>query len=103
MAAMITQALVDVPLPAYLFVVSCFAYLFGSLIINHLNATFSSDLDQKSVAPTEPTLDLAERGSLQRAESLSDEEVFQLEKRAFFSRVGSAEPYGFSLGWTWSY
>lgn len=98
MAALVTQALVDVPLPAYLFVVSCFAYLFGSLIITHLNATFSSGLEQKCVASTEPTLDLAERGSLQRDESLSDEEVFQLEKRAFFSRVGSAKPHGSSMG-----
>lgn len=85
---MVTQALVDIPLPAYLFVFSCLAYLFGNLAVNHLHAAFSSHLNQKAAALRNSTLDLAERGSLQRDESLSDEEVFQLEKRAFFSRVG---------------
>jgi hypothetical protein len=37
---------------------------------------------------TGSTLDQAEKGSLKQQEDLSDDDVFQLEKRAFFSKVG---------------
>jgi hypothetical protein len=97
MALMLSQALVDIPLPAYAFVFSCLAYLFSSLIVRYLQIAFSLAVGQKAAAPTGSTLDLAEKGSLKRDESLSDEEVFQLEKRAFFSRVGS----GFQMGLTY--
>ncbi|KAK5051410.1 hypothetical protein LTR84_003062 [Exophiala bonariae] len=87
MAILILKALVDIPLPAYLFISSCFIYLFGNIVVNHLHAVFSSRADQKATGPISSKLDLAERGNLQRDESLSYEEVFQLEKRAFFSRT----------------
>lgn len=89
MALMLSQTLVDIPLPAYAFIFSCLAYLLSGLIVKYLQNAFSLTVDQKAAAPTGSTLDLAEKGSLKRHESLSDEEVFQLEKRAFFSRVGS--------------
>ncbi|KEF57205.1 uncharacterized protein A1O9_07395 [Exophiala aquamarina CBS 119918] len=87
MVLILSQALADIPLPAYIFAFSCVVYLFSSLIVKYLQAAFFLGVDRKDAAPTGSTLDLVEKGSLKRDESLSDEEVFQLERRAFFSRT----------------
>lgn len=94
MALMLSQALADIPLPAYIFAFSCLVYLLSSLIVKYLQAAFSLGVDRNVAAPAGSPFDLAERGSLKRDESLSDEEVFQLEKRAFFSRVGFESQMG---------
>ncbi|KAI1616310.1 iron-sulfur cluster-binding protein [Exophiala viscosa] len=71
--------------PAYLFIVSCLIYLFGRSLINCLGALISAD--GHKVAHPASGLDQAEKGSLKRPEDMSDDEIFQLEKRAFFSKT----------------
>jgi len=88
MALMLSQALDDMPLPAYIFAFSCLTYLLSGPFVICLQAVFSLGVDRKAAVPEASTFDLAEKGSLKGDESLSDEEVFQLERRAFFSRVG---------------
>jgi ABC-type dipeptide/oligopeptide/nickel transport system permease component len=67
--------------PAFVFVLSCVVYLFGRLLLNFLHG------GQSFFAPGS-SIDQAEKGSIKSHEDLSEEEVFQLEKRAFFSKVG---------------
>ena len=86
MAMAWSQQLLSMPLPVYVFFCSCLVYLCGGPIVNLFQTLFPIDEDQKPPA-TGSTLDLAEKGSLKMEESLSDEEIFELEKRAFFSKV----------------
>jgi len=78
------------PPPASFLVVivsSCIIYLvLRRLLIPILQSLFSPD-SKKSYALA-ATLDRAEKGTLAKKETLSDEDLFQLEKRAFFSKVG---------------
>lgn len=77
-----------VSLPAYVFVISCLVYLFGRALLRFTHAF--GPLEARKVPPLASGLDQAEKGSLKKYEGTSDEEIFQLEKRAFFSKVGSA-------------
>jgi hypothetical protein len=74
-------------IPLYCFVISCLAYVLARPILHfvHKASAGGSNLDQ------------AEKGSLQNEEGLSSEELFQLEKRAFFGKVGSNLSFLFSL------
>ncbi|KIW13214.1 hypothetical protein PV08_08401 [Exophiala spinifera] len=77
------------PVPAYLFIVSCLAYLFGPRLVKLINATtLGAGVESVPYSyRTSSGLDQAEKGSLKRPEGMSDDEVFQLEKRAFFSKT----------------
>ena len=86
MALTSSQGSASLPFPIYVFIFSCLAYLCRGLVVNFFQSIFSVDDGEKPPA-TGSTLDLAEKGSLKSEESLSEEEVFQLEKRAFFSKV----------------
>ena len=86
MALRLPQHLLEVPFPLYIIIFSCLAYLCGGYIANVLPALFAAREESK-VQGTGLTLDLAEKGSLSKEASLSEDEVFQLEKRAFFSKV----------------
>ncbi|OAP54419.1 hypothetical protein AYL99_11520 [Fonsecaea erecta] len=68
------------PFPVYVSVVACGVYLVGRLLINLVHD------DRKVFAPGS-SLDQAEKGSLKKQEDMSDDEIFQLEKRAFFSKT----------------
>lgn len=85
MAFVIPSSLAQVPLPAYLFVLSCLVYLLGGQIVRFVQALASNHSVKSTVVGS--TLDLAEKGSLKGDDVLSDEEIFLLEKRAFFSKV----------------
>ncbi|KAH0843133.1 hypothetical protein AYO21_03424 [Fonsecaea monophora] len=67
------------PLPVYLSAGACIVYLVGRLLFNLVHD------DRKSFAPGS-SLDQAEKGSLKQ-ENMSDDDIFQLEKRAFFSKT----------------
>ena len=56
--------------------------------MNLLGALIS--VDGHKLAHPASGLDQAEKGSLKRPEDMSDDEIFQLEKRAFFSKVSVA-------------
>ncbi|KIV78832.1 hypothetical protein PV11_06442 [Exophiala sideris] len=71
--------------PAYIFIFSCLIYLFGRPLVNFLSALIS--VDGQKLAHPASGLDQAEKGSLKGPEDMSDDEIFQLEKRAFFSKT----------------
>lgn len=89
-----------IPLPAYVFIFSCLVYIFGRHLTSFLGALISVD-GQKTAHPASG-LDQAEKGSLKRPEDMSDDELFQLEKRAFFSKVSVPAFLGGDLGLTLS-
>jgi hypothetical protein len=68
-------------LPIYAVGIACFAYIARRVLLGFIYE------DRKAFAPG-ASLDQAEKGSLKQQENLSDDEIFQLEKRAFFSKVG---------------
>ena len=76
------------PFPFYVFVFSCFVYLLGPAVWAFINAFFS--VNRVKGSGVSLNLDQAEKGSLKKQKDMSDDEVFQLEKRAFFSKVGPA-------------
>ena len=78
------------PFPVYVFVFACLAYLLGRRLLNFVG-TFISVGDGEKVPHRGSGLDQAEKGSLKRPVDMSEDEVFQLEKRAFFSKVGLVE------------
>jgi hypothetical protein len=75
------------PFPVFVFVFSCLVYLFGRRLLNFVGAFVPTDGEK--VAHRGSGLNQAEKGSLKRPVDMSEDEVFQLEKRAFFSKVGS--------------
>lgn len=91
MTTTLPQHLLDLPFPVYIVVFSCLTYLFGKPLATLVQALFPVGEGQK-ITVTGLTLDLAEKGSLTKKESLSVDEVFQLEKRAFFSKVCFCPP-----------
>ncbi|KIX04917.1 uncharacterized protein Z518_05788 [Rhinocladiella mackenziei CBS 650.93] len=74
------------PFPIYVLVFSCLAYLVARPLLNFIHEYFPADAAQK-ISPSASGLDGAEKGNLKR-EGMTDDDVFQLEKRAFFSKVG---------------
>ncbi|KIW31524.1 uncharacterized protein PV07_03168 [Cladophialophora immunda] len=68
------------PFPIYLSIVGFIVYLVGRLLVNLVYD------DRKPFAPGS-SLDQAEKGSLKKQEGMTDDEIFQLEKRAFFSKT----------------
>ncbi|KAL6251416.1 hypothetical protein RBB50_001625 [Rhinocladiella similis] len=74
------------PFPAHVFIFSCIAYLFGRRLVNLVNAVLGIEVENIPCRSSSG-LDQAEKGSLKRPEGMSDDEVFQLEKRAFFSKT----------------
>ena len=83
------------PNPAYVFLFSLLVYVFGRFVWSFLH-TFISPNAQKASAVTS-NLDQAEKGSLKKQEDISDDDLFQLEKRAFFSKVSSLALIIYSL------
>ncbi len=76
----------NLSIPAGAIVISCFVYLFGRALFNLIRVLVP--LDVRKATPLASGLDQAEKGSLRKQEDMSDDDVFQLEKRAFFSKVG---------------
>lgn len=72
-------ALTGRTLPLYVAVISCVVYLSGRGLWNFIHQGKQSHT---------PSLDRAEKGSLEQQDTMSACEIFQLEKRAFFSKVG---------------
>lgn len=68
-------------LSLYAFSISCTVYLISRILWRFIHS------DLQTLAPGS-SLDEAEKGRLKKQEDMSDEEIFQLEKRAFFSKVG---------------
>ncbi|KAK5327605.1 hypothetical protein LTR93_002990 [Exophiala xenobiotica] len=73
------------PFPVFVFVFSCLVYLFGRRLLNFVGAFVPTDGEK--VAHRGSGLNQAEKGSLKRPVDMSEDEVFQLEKRAFFSKT----------------
>lgn len=82
------------PFPLYVFIFSCLVYLCGRPLQNLISAFVSVDA-HKSVRLASG-LDQAEKG-LKRQDNMSDEDIFQLEKRAFFSKVGASFSWSLPL------
>jgi hypothetical protein len=74
---------VSYPLPLYAFLISCLVYLFARILLSFIHPN-------KQIFGPISSLDRAEKGSLRKQDDMSDEEIFQLEKRAFFSKVTEA-------------
>ena len=68
-------------LPIYGLVFSGLSYLLARVWLSYYH-------QGKSAFAPGSSLDQAEKGSLKQHQDMSDEELFQLEKRAFFSKVG---------------
>lgn len=66
------------------FSIFCIVYLVGCLLWKFVQG------DKYTSVPGS-SLDQAETGGLKKQKNMSDEEIFQLEKRAFFSKVGRLE------------
>jgi hypothetical protein len=69
------------PLPVVGVVIAGFVYILARTLLYLIHK------EKQSLAPAS-SLDQAEKGSLEKQEEMSEDEIFQLEKRAFFSRVG---------------
>ncbi|KAJ9609878.1 hypothetical protein H2200_006207 [Cladophialophora chaetospira] len=67
-------------LPIYAFVICCVVYLFGRVLLSRIHN------GKRSLAPGS-RWDQAEKGSLEKQGNVPDVEIFQLEKRAFFSKT----------------
>ncbi|KAJ9639232.1 hypothetical protein H2204_003843 [Knufia peltigerae] len=73
--------------PAYVFIFSCLAYLFGRRLVNLINVALGTQQENTHHSRSSSGLDQAEKGSVISQEAMSDDDVFQLEKRAFFSKT----------------
>lgn len=71
------------PLPVYALMVSCLGYGLGRVLLKIIH-------ENKHSLELGSGLDQAEKGGLKRQEGMTDSDIFQLEKRAFFSKVGGA-------------
>lgn len=69
------------PLPVYALMISCVGYGVGRVLLKVIH-------ENKHSLGLGSGLDQAEKGGLKRQEGMTDVDIFQLEKRAFFSKVG---------------
>ncbi|EXJ86090.1 hypothetical protein A1O1_06459 [Capronia coronata CBS 617.96] len=75
----------DLAFLAYVSVLSFLAYCLGRPLVKFAHALLYPD-DQKA-SYQNSGLDQAEKGGLQKQDEMTDEDIFQLEKRAFFSKT----------------
>ena len=79
-----TSVVGSLPSPLLVFFMSCLAYLAGRALVKFV-LQFLSD---NKTGPISSQYDDAEKGALTSPQQeLSDQETFDLEKRAFFSKV----------------
>jgi len=74
------------PNPAHVLIFSLLVYGIARLVLAFRHIFLAPNTQKAS--PVTSSLDQAEKGSFKKQEDISEDDLFQLEKRAFFSKVG---------------